>query len=117
MRKGNMEIKDKLFTALRGGFSISDPNKLMAAEIVIGAVNDWRRMIKNKAWLDKTPNKFCNFEEIRIFFRSDWCALLLNGFNIQPARILEVLEEELRIAKLQPVNNGKRKARKNGRNC
>lgn len=111
-------MKEHLCTALRlGSTAVSDPNKRLAAEIVIGAANDWRKLIKRKAWLNKTQDKYCNFEELRIFFKSDWCALLLNGFHIDPARILDVLEEELRQAKQQPVSKGKRKGGKRERNC
>lgn len=109
-------MKEHLCTALRlGSTAVSDPNKRLAAEIVIGAVNDWRKLIQRQAWLDKTQDKYCSFEEIRIFFKGEWCALLLNGFHIDPARILEVLEEELQQAKRQPVSKGKRKGGKNGR--
>lgn len=109
-----MSIKESMCSALRlGSTVVSDPNKRLAAEIVIGAVSDWRKLIKKKAWLDKEPDKFCNFDELRNFFKGEWCAFLLQNFRIEPACILEMLEEELRQAKLQPV--GKRKGGNSGR--
>lgn len=80
---------------------VGDPVGLIAAEIVIAAVNDWRQLIKSKVWLDdEIRNKFCNFYELRQFFRSDWCAFLMQNFdNIEPTKLLQLLEEELQEAK------------------
>ena len=73
---------------------ISDPIGLLAAQIVIYAVDDWRALIKQKAWLDAVNSrKHCNFTELRQFFRSDWCAFLMqNCENIEPTKLLQLLE-------------------------
>ena len=88
---------------------ISDPNALMAAEIIVGAINDWRLLIKSKAWRDTTRNdKWCNFDELREFFRSDWCGFLMQKWeSIDQTRLLQLLEDELQEAIKQ--HNAKRK--------
>ena len=80
---------------------VSNPIGLLAAQIVVYAVNDWRDLIKAKAWLDeRTTKKHCNFYELRKFFRSDWCAFLMQDMdNIEPSRLLAILEAELDEAK------------------
>lgn len=110
-----MSLRESMCSALRlDSEVVSDPNKRLAVEIVIGAANDWRRLIKSRAWLDENPDKWCNFDELRKFFKGDWCAFLLQDFRIEPARILEILEEELQQAMQQPVKE-KRKGGKRGR--
>lgn len=90
---------------------VSDPVGLLAAEIVISAVNDWRDLIKAKAWLnDGIGNKWCNFYELRQFFRSDWCGFLMQGMdNIEPTRLLAILEAELQEAKAKYERERKNK--------
>lgn len=75
----------------------NNPVSRTAAEIVIHAITDWRELVKQKAWRDY-PSRNCNFEELRKFFKSDWCAFLMQGFDVEPARLLEVLEAELQEA-------------------
>jgi hypothetical protein len=80
----------------------------IAAEIVIAAVRDWRDLVKREAW-DGGESKYCNFYELRQFFNSGWCAFLMKDFDIEPARILEILEAELQEA----MRNAKPKANEN----
>ena len=75
----------------------SEPHLRLAAEIVAGAIEDWRKLVKAKAWLD-TPQRYCNFDELRRFFKGEWCAFLLQHFETEPERILELLEAELENA-------------------
>jgi hypothetical protein len=78
---------------------VSNPSGMMAAEIVAGAIDDWRSLIKQKAWLDANPSRFCNFDELRIFFNSEWCEFLMQNFSMQPHELLKLLEKELKEAK------------------
>ena len=91
---------------------VSDPNALMAAEIIVGTINDWRLLIKSKAWLDtEHGSKYCNFDELRNFFRGDWCGFLMQKWeSIDQTRLLQLLEEELQEAIKQ--HNAKRKGEK-----
>lgn len=83
-----------------------------ALEIVNRAVLDWRLLIDAKAWKcadlkpvennGKVPNKYCNFAELRKFFKSEWCELILDANGTVPAdRILAILERELADAKAE----------------
>lgn len=69
--------------------------KKLAVGIVIKAVEDWRVLIAARAWADgyDLPNK--NFEELRDFFKSEYCELLLCHSDIKPVDILKLLEKEL----------------------
>lgn len=79
-------------------------------EIVQRAVFDWRKLITAKAWKchhlnriensDRLPNVLCNFDELRRFFKSDWCELILecNQTSVSALKILSILEEELKDA-------------------
>ena len=79
---------------------VNDPIGLLAAEIVACAVDDWRMLIKKKAWLPSViASSSCNFGELRSFFNSQWCELLLHKCEIDPQRILQILEAELQEAK------------------
>lgn len=77
----------------------SNPCKILAHEIILKAVDDWRRLIIVRAWEDKYCLKNNNFIELRQFFRSEWCALLMTGDSLTPADILRQLEKELAEAK------------------
>ena len=70
----------------------------LAAEIVICALADWRDLVKKRAW-EGEQHPQCNFAELRIFFQSQWCEQLTQNFEIEPARMLELLEKELEEAK------------------
>ena len=102
-RRGNT-----LLTYMNNDYE-NDPVGLLAATIVIQAVVDWRELVKRKAWRDKDPSRYCNFEELRKFFKSEWCAFLLLKFEVDPERILEILEAELASAMRKGAN-------KNGHN-
>lgn len=77
----------------------------LAYEIVLYAVKDWRQLVKRKAW-KKTASPKCNFNELRKFFKSDWCAFLMQGVRVPPQKILQMLEEELKEAKRKEKNDG-----------
>ena len=80
----------------------SSPYDRLAAEIVIAAIQDWRDLVKNKAWLDrnvvKKEHTVVSFGEIRAFFRSEYCEFIMMNFPIAPEGILELLERELQEA-------------------
>lgn len=80
---------------------VSDPYGMLAAEIVAAAIDDWRGLIKAKAWLNEYPSRVCNFNELRIFFKSEWCEFLMQNFNFAPHDVLRRLEDELQEAILQ----------------
>ena len=77
----------------------SNPMKILAHEIILKAVDDWRRLVIVRAWDDKYCLKNNNFIELRQFFRSEWCALLMTGDSLTPADILRQLEKALAEAK------------------
>ena len=81
----------------------SDPCKILAHEIVLKAVDDWRRLVTVKAWEDKFSLKCNNFIELRKFFNSGWCALLMTGDSLTPVDILRQLEKELAEAKAKDL--------------
>lgn len=77
----------------------------LGVEIVHRAVLDWRLLIQSKAWKrekllpednsGKLPTVYCNFKELRRFFKSDWCELILTGAGVTKETILNKLEKEL----------------------
>lgn len=69
--------------------------KLLAAEIVAKAVEDWRSLIAARAWANEYTIVNKNFNEIRAFFKSEYCELLLTHQSIKPCDILRLLEDEL----------------------
>jgi hypothetical protein len=79
--------------------SVSDPIGLMAAEVVVSAITDWRGLIKRKAWLDGYVKHNCNFDELRSFFNGEWCEFLMQDFSMKPKELLQLLEKELQEAK------------------
>jgi hypothetical protein len=75
------------------------PEMLLVSEIIIRAITDWRELIKKQAWENKYLYRCTStFDELRGFFRSEWCAFLMQDFDIEPERILELLEKELQEA-------------------
>ena len=91
-------------------------------EIVNRAVLDWRLLIRAKAWkkkklyptqggTEKLPSYRCNFDELRRFFRGDWCEDILVGAGVSTTkeRILDVLERELGEAMLKEAEKEARK--------
>ena len=76
-----------------------DPYRRLAASIVLQAVDDWWQLVEAHVWLDNyfLPQK--NFEELRAFFKSEWCEFLLIHTDVKPGDILQQLEKELQEAK------------------
>ena len=99
----------KLLETMRHGQSVNsenvqdpneyDPYRLLAAEIVISAVEDWRQLIYEREWETPSMKRGYGFDSIRWFFRSGWCGLLMQNFNTTPEVILKLLEQELEDAK------------------
>lgn len=85
----------------------------LAAEIVIHAVSDWRELVKKQAWLGYQRHN-CNFDELRVFFKSEWCAFLMKDFAVEPERLLEVLEAELKEAQLQQEREQTNRTKRGG---
>lgn len=93
-------------------------------EIVNRAVLDWRLLIRAKAWKSTgdfhkrkknvwlIPNYYCNFTELRQFFKSEWCAVCLqmNNSSTNAPLILEKLEAELASAMKKDAEWEARKA-------
>lgn len=84
----------------------NDPIGLLAAEIVIFAIKDWRELVNKKAWTRREYSPRCNLTELREFFRGEWCAFLVHRWNVAPERILEMLEAELQQAMQQTKGSG-----------
>lgn len=91
------------------GEAESDPYGLLAVTIVMHAIYDWRFLVKARAWESDHTSRYCNFDELRNFFKSDWCGMLLIKTEWEAERILEILEAELQAAMQQPKK--KRKGR------
>lgn len=99
----------KLLEAMRHGQSVNsenvrDPNeydcwRLLAAEIVMSAIEDWRLLIYEREWENPSMKRGYGFDSIRYFFRSGWCGLLMQNFTTTPETILQLLEKELEDAK------------------
>lgn len=75
-----------------------DGYSLLAAEIVIHAIDDWRALIARRAWAGHMVY-FNNFDELRRFFTSEWCDFLMQNFDFEPDALLQLLEKELEEAK------------------
>lgn len=88
-----------------------DPIHFLSAYIVIGAVEDWRELIYKRVWEDPnyTPQKDCNFEEMRLFFKSEWCDYLMQDFDLNPLDVLKLLEQELAEAMATPATKKQRR--------
>ena len=106
---GKNEHKDDPMNVYLKNQIEDDPVGLLIAAIVIRAVDDWRELIRQRSWLAKAPRQV-NFDELRNFFKSDWCDFLMLKFNVEPARVLDLLETELRDAMQREER--KRKGRK-----
>ena len=72
-----------------------NPFQRLANEIIIQAVWDWRRLVDAHAWEEVNEDPTCNFEEIRHFFKSEYCELLMLGSGLTPGDVLRQLEKEL----------------------
>lgn len=71
--------------------TVDCPYRELAISIVIQAVEDWRLFIYDPY---AQSNRY-NFEELRKFFKSQWCEFLLECTSASPIKILEILEGEL----------------------
>ena len=93
----------------------------LALEVVKYAVFDWRRLVSTRAWENEkfksprhiwqVPNCQCNFDELRRFFRGEWCDFILRAHQASTTgeRILRLLEEELEAAKAEASEKGRKK--------
>ncbi len=69
----------------------------LAVAIIGQAVDDWRKLIREgKKSLATQEGGKISFTEIRQFFKSDFCCLLIES---DPLEILEQLEKELKDAR------------------
>ncbi len=69
----------------------------LAVAIIGQAVQDWRLLIRyGKRSTIASPDCYISFTEIRKFFKSDVCCLLIES---DPLKILEQLEKELKDAR------------------
>ena len=73
--------------------------RALAIMIIKRAVDDWRTQIKKRIWLlwPSEPD-YDGFDELRCFFRSDWCKELAPK-GMPAEKMLAILEEELEQAK------------------
>ena len=80
----------------------------LGVAILNQAVQDWRNLMRAKAWkyseplpqmggVEKLPSPRCNFGELRAFFKGKWCDTILagTGVHIEGEGILKLLEDEL----------------------
>lgn len=81
--------------------SEANGEQLLACEIVVKAVEDWKSLATGK--MSETATH--NYNELRQFFKSGWCDLLLSHTELTGEYILDRLEkyriEQERIAKLK----------------
>lgn len=77
----------------------------LAGAVIINAVEDWRQLIRSKAYRDHGSENMkdggmVNFGELRLFFKSDFCDLLFDVCQKQVAGryVLRHLEAELEQA-------------------
>lgn len=112
-----MSFAEKLYhgVSLTSGIkqrNVDDPCGYTCAVIVIQAIKDWRFLITKKAY-DRPAYLRAdrNFKELRKFFKSEWCALLMEDFEIKPHEILKTLEAELQAAREKDREKEKQKER------
>lgn len=94
---------DTKFVVEPDGPSFLSPYTALACAIIFRAVADWRLLIEEKAFLDSGQHAtapYVSFDEIRNFFKSDWCKELIpDHVTMTAEEMLELLEEELDRAK------------------
>ena len=73
--------------------------KLLATMIIVQAITDWRELVAKKDWKNEKQDKKNNLNELRQFFKSEWCEFLMMFMEITPNQILRQLEKELAEAK------------------
>lgn len=76
---------------------------ILSAAIIEKAVEDWRLLVKTGRTHADLNGEKVSFRELREFFKSDWCALLMHGMEITPEQVLDRLEKELAGEAQPPV--------------
>ena len=84
------------------GLNFTDGYSALCTAVILRAIEDWRGLIEWKAWKDTYGYEYgrnVQFEELRNFFRSEWCAAIIPPeAHITPEEILRKLEQELQEA-------------------
>ena len=80
------------------------PFERLKLAIIHRAVLDWDILIYSKAWSGdgsyRHGNAKYSFEEIRSFFKGEWCAMLLERTDsYKPLTLLAILERKLEAAR------------------
>ena len=90
-----------IFTTAGPDMEMLHPIDRLRLAIIHRAVLDWDTLVRGKAWLgeqlyfNQALDKF-NFTELRGFFKSDWCEMLMqNSESYKPMTMLEILEQRL----------------------
>lgn len=55
--------------------------RLLAVAVVSRAVLDWRYLDDNDLIIEKLDGVYTSREELTVFAESDWCTLLMQGFE------------------------------------
>ena len=82
--------------------AISRPD-MLAAAIIEKAVEDWRLLVKTDRASASINGEKVSLRELRDFFNSPWCALLMHGMSVTPEHVLDRLEQELAGEASPPV--------------
>ena len=100
--------------ARREACNVDEFYRRVAAEIIIQSVEDWRWLVKHKKWDVATMTPCGSFDEIRQFFKGEWCAFIMQFFPVDPERILEMLEDELQEARAKEEERLRKKMKVKG---
>lgn len=76
---------------------------ILSAVIIEKAVEDWRLLVKTGKTHANLNGEKVSFRELREFFNSPWCALLMHGMAVTPEQVLHRLEQELAGEAQPPV--------------
>lgn len=66
----------------------------LAKAIVEQAIEDWRLLIERGVKKDNNKRMVASFQELRRFFNSSHCEMLMQGMKIKPCDVLRILEKE-----------------------
>ena len=80
-----------------------DRTDILSAAIIEKAVEDWRMLVKTGKTHANLNGGKVSLPELRQFFKSGWCALLMHGMEITPEQVLHRLEQELAGEAQPPV--------------
>ena len=104
-----MERSDvKKLSMMPDGYEFSSPYAGLGCGIIVRAVQDWRLLISQKAWMNRRRMRdgsgynfgSVDFDELRRFFRCRWCDMLIPPeMSFRGDEMLEALEHELKTAK------------------